>query len=63
MFYHKAANYNIVHSKNLFENRKKNHIRIFPDFPDPVFFPEKKLRRLAHGQTARQFDHFVIKRF
>ena len=31
----------------------------FPEFPDPVFFPEKKLRRLAHGQTLGHFDRFV----
>ena len=42
-----------MHFENLTQNRKKIDIRIFPDFPDPVFFPGKKLRRLAHGQTLR----------
>ena len=38
---------------------QKFDIRIFPGISGSGFFPEKKLHRLAHGQTLGHFDRFV----
>ena len=43
-----------VHKLKSDQKYGKIWIRIFPEFPDPVFPRKKRVRRLAQGQTIDQ---------
>ena len=53
-----------VHSQNLTKNIWNLISGFFPEFPDPVFSPEKKVREVAGGQIlAHAMAHVKLSCF